>query len=72
MCHGVVPMQPDRNASQPTRNGVAWSVAIHVILLLAIAVVLHRSPKLAPYRFPGTAQGVQLLTYYSPGSMVSG
>jgi protein TonB len=69
-------MQPDRNASQPSRNGVArstvFSVAIHAILLLSIAGVFHHAPKIAPYRFPGTAQGVQLLTYYSPGSMVSG
>src|ERR1700722_7132391 len=69
-------MQPDRNASQPSRNGVArstvFSVAIHAILLISIAGVFHHAPKIAPYRFPGPAQGMQLLTYYSPGSMVSG
>jgi len=72
VCRGVVQMLTDTTASRPNRKSAAWSVSIHVVFLLAIAGVLHRSPKLAPYRFPGTAQGMQLLTYYSPGSVVSG
>jgi len=61
-------MQPDRNASQLNRNGIGWSVAVHALLLLTIAGVLHHTPKIAPYRFPGTAYGTDLLTYYAPGS----
>jgi periplasmic protein TonB len=61
-------MQPGRNASWPNRNGITLSLSIHVIVLIAIAGILHRSVKLAPYRLPGTREGVQLLTYYAPGS----
>jgi protein TonB len=61
-------MLADNNASQPNRNGVALSVLIHGVVLLSVAGVLHRTPKLVLYRLPGAKQGVQYLTYYSPGS----
>jgi protein TonB len=61
-------MQLDNYASRPNRSGVAASVLIHAVVLLALAGVLDRAPKLAVYRLPGAKQGVQYLTYYSPGS----
>jgi periplasmic protein TonB len=64
-------MQPDGNASWSTRKGIAVSVAIHALVLLGVVGVLHRRVKLVAYGFPGTRQGMQLLTYYSPGSTVS-
>jgi protein TonB len=60
-------MQADGNASS-NRNGIAWSVVIHVVVIVAVVGVLHRAMKIAPYRFPGTNAGVRLLTYYAPGS----
>jgi protein TonB len=44
------------------------SIAVHATLLLAIAVWMHRTPRIAPFKLPGTARGLTLLTYYSPGS----
>jgi periplasmic protein TonB len=44
------------------------SIAIHAIILLAVAVWMHRTPRIAPFKLPGTARGLTLLTYYSPGS----
>jgi protein TonB len=43
-------------------------VAIHAVGILWIAMALRSGVKIAPYRMPGSAQGVQFLTYYSPGS----
>ena len=28
---------------------------------------MHRTPRIAPFKLPGTAHGLTLLTYYSPG-----
>ena len=61
-------LQFENNASRPNRSGAAVSVLVHAIVLLAVAGVLHRTPKLVVYRLPGAKQGVQYLTYYSPGS----
>jgi protein TonB len=44
------------------------SVAAHVAILLAIAIWMHRTPRIATFRLPGTTRGLTLLTYYSPGS----
>jgi periplasmic protein TonB len=49
-------------------RGQLLSVVVHVVLLLAVLGVLHSSYRVAPYRLPGTNQGVRMLTYYSPGS----
>lgn len=49
-------------------KGELLSVVAHMLLLLCLAGSFARSPKVVPYRLPGTAQGVTLLTYYSPGS----
>ncbi len=48
----------------------AVSVAVHILILLVAAGVFQRVPKIAPYKLPGTARGVQVLTYYAAGSPV--
>jgi protein TonB len=48
--------------------GPLLSIAVHAAILLAIAVWVHRTPRIAPFKLPGTARGLTLLTYYSPGS----
>jgi protein TonB len=49
------------------RPGIV-SVAAHGLVFLIAAGEFHRTPKIAPYKLPGTAHGVQLLTYYAAGS----
>jgi protein TonB len=44
------------------------SVAAHAAILVAVVVWIHRIPRIATFRLPGTARGLTLLTYYSPGS----
>jgi protein TonB len=61
-------MQADGNVSSANRRGVVASVVVHAVALLAVAGVLHRSVKIEPYRLPGTREGLQFLTFYSPGS----
>ena len=46
----------------------AVSVAVHCVVLLVALGLFHKAPKIAPYKLPGTAHGVQLLTYYAAGS----
>jgi protein TonB len=61
-------MQPEKKASRRGRGGVVWSVAIHALVLVGCVGVLHRVVRIAPNRLPGTSEGVEFLTYYSPGS----
>ena len=49
-------------------QGPMLSVATHAAILLAIVIWIHLTPRIAPFRLPGTARGLTLLTYYSPGS----
>jgi protein TonB len=50
-------------------RGTMLSVGTHACLLLLVVGGVGRfSPKVVPYRLPGTALGVSTLTYYSPGS----
>jgi protein TonB len=49
-------------------QGPMLSIAVHATILLAVAVWIHRTPRIAPFKLPGTARGLTLLTYYSPGS----
>jgi protein TonB len=44
------------------------SIAVHAAIILAFAVWIQRTPRIASFRLPGTAKGLTLLTYYSPGS----
>jgi protein TonB len=51
-------------------KGELLSFATHICLLLSLFGGLRRPSKvMMPYRLPGTAQGVSLLTYFSPGSL---
>lgn len=50
------------------RRAELLSVAAHSMLLLFLVGGVHVSPRVAPYRLPGTALGVTPLTYYMPGS----
>ena len=49
-------------------RGALLSVSVHLALLLCFVSGVRWSPRVAPYRLPGTALGVSTLTYYSPGS----
>jgi periplasmic protein TonB len=61
-------MGVDARGSKTLRGSGLASVGIHVAVLLTVLGVFHKTPRLAPYRLPGTAQGVRFLAYYSPGS----
>lgn len=63
-------MLADLNPSLQRRSsrGPVLSVAVHAAIILAFAIWMHRTPRIAPFRLPGTAKGLTLLTYYSPGS----
>jgi protein TonB len=50
-------------------RGELLSVAAHSCVLFLLVGGFGHSVKMAPYRLPGTASGVSLLTYYSPGSL---
>jgi periplasmic protein TonB len=50
-------------------RGELLSIAAHLCLLFLLVGGIHRSAQVMPYRLPGTAKGVSLLTYYSPGSL---
>ncbi len=63
--------QPGRSASWRDRNGITLSVLIHIVAVIAIAVSLRGYARFAIYKMPGTAEGLQSLTYYSPGSSQS-
>jgi protein TonB len=49
-------------------QGPMLSVAAHAAILLAFAIWMHRAPRIATFKLPGTTRGLTLLTYYSPGS----
>lgn len=49
-------------------RGPAISVGVHALVIVCVLATLHRAPRIAPYKLPGTENGVRLLTYYSPGS----
>jgi protein TonB len=49
-------------------RGPVFSIAAHAVIILAVAIEIHHAPRIAPFRLPGTAKGLTLLTYYSPGS----
>lgn len=58
--------QPTPHRFKP--QGPVLSIAVHAAIVLAIAVWMHHTPRIAPFKLPGTARGLTLLTYYSPGS----
>jgi protein TonB len=59
-------LNPRRRLSS---RGPVLSIAVHAAIILAFTVWIHRTPRIAPFRLPGTAKGLTLLTYYSPGSL---
>jgi periplasmic protein TonB len=62
-------MLADLNRRQRrSSRGLMLSVAAHAAILLALAIAIHRAPRVATFRLPGTPRGVTLLTWYSPGS----
>lgn len=44
------------------------SVVVHAAIFLIVAVWTYHTPQIARFKLPGTAKGLTLLTYYSPGS----
>ncbi len=50
------------------RRNPLVSVVVHMALLLIVVGGLHSAPHVAPYRLPGTKQGVTALTYFAAGS----
>ncbi len=63
-----MPPEPGPRLRRLTSQGPVLSIAVHAIVLLAIAVWIHRAPRIALFKLPGTTRGLTLLTYYSPGS----
>jgi len=62
-------MLADLNSGPPFRSkSPLLSVAVHAATILLLVVWAHHLPRIAPFRLPGTAKGLTLLTYYSPGS----
>jgi protein TonB len=69
----MVSVVPGRAVASETRSpwgSGGFSVMVHVVVVLVALGVLHRAVRVAPYKLPGTAHGVELLTYYDPGSAV--
>jgi protein TonB len=54
--------------SKPGRAG-SVSFCVHAIAILVALGWMHHSPHVEPSRLPGSHNGVQFLTYYSPGSI---
>ena len=55
-------------AEAPVWRGPVISLGVHAAVMVCVLATLHRAPRIMPYKLPGTANGVRLLTYYSPGS----
>lgn len=64
-----MPPEPGTRFQRHSSQGPMLSIAVHAAIILAFTVWIHRAPRIAPFRLPGTAKGLTLLTYYSPGSL---
>ena len=53
---------------EPPWRGPAISIGVHAAVMVCVLGLWNRTPRIAPYKLPGNANGVRLLTYYSPGS----
>ena len=53
---------------EPSWRGPAISIGVHAAVIICVLGVWQRAPHIAPYKLPGTTNGLRLLTYYSPGS----
>lgn len=49
-------------------RGLMLSVVTHAAIFLALVIGIHRAAPVVSFRLPGTAHGVTLLTWYSPGN----
>jgi protein TonB len=63
-----MPPTPGFRFRRFSSHGPVLSVGMHAAILLVVAVWMHHIPRIAPFKLPGTAHGLTLLTYYSPGS----
>ena len=61
------PIEPAATAHWSKQPGTVVSAAAHLLLAMLLLGSFHWGPKIAPYRFPGTRQGIRTLTYFSPG-----
>jgi protein TonB len=61
-------MLADHTPERLSSRGPALSVAVHAAIFLLLTIWAYRTPRVAHFRLPGTAKGLTLLTYYSPGS----
>jgi protein TonB len=50
------------------RRGAAVSAGVHAAVLVCLLGGFHWAPRVAPYKLPGTANGVRTLTYFSAGN----
>ena len=50
------------------RRSAVVSAGAHVALLALLLGNFHMGPKVAPYRLPGTENGIRTLTYFSAGN----
>jgi|ERR1035441_7982970 protein TonB len=57
------------NDKSARHRGKILSIVAHVLVLLCFVGGFHTAPRIAPFRLRGTAKGVSLMTYYSPGSL---
>src|ERR1039458_6670879 len=57
------------NEKSARHRGKILSIVAHVLVLLCFVGGFHTAPRIAPFRLRGTAKGVSLMTYYSPGSL---
>jgi protein TonB len=65
----TIPWTTAKPTATPARSSlqIACSTAIHVLILLSVFGVLHRSKGwVAPYRLPGTQHGTNFVVSYSP------
>lgn len=49
-------------------QGELLSVAAHSVVLACLFSGVHLSPRVVPYKLPGTSLGTTMLTFYAPGS----
>ncbi len=61
-------MKPDLRRIWVERRSAVVSAALHTCLLLLLFTHFHFGAKVAPYRLPGTENGVRTLTYFSAGN----
>lgn len=51
------------------KRGVTAAILLHASFLALLLAGFHHGPRVAPYRLPGTAEGVRYLMDYNPGTL---